>query len=68
MKKQVFLTFLLFYFGTFFVFSQGPAEKIYLQTDRDYYVPGETISFNGFILTDIDTIYSTNLFVELWDD
>ena len=68
MKKQAFLTFLSFYFGTLFVFSQGPAEKIYLQTDRDYYVPGETISFNGFVLSDIDSVSSRNLFVELWDD
>jgi hypothetical protein len=68
MKKQVLLTLLFFYLGTLFVFSQGPAEKIHLQTDRDYYVPGETVSFNAFVLADIDSVSSRNLFVELWDD
>lgn len=68
MKKYLFLSILFFSPGTLLVFSQVPDEKIHLQTDRDFYVPGETISFKVFVLTDLDTIYSSNLFVELWDD
>lgn len=68
MKKQaVFPIFCLLFIHSH-VFSQGSAERIFVQTDRDYYVPGETISFNGFVLSDIDSVSSRNLFVELWDD
>ncbi|MBK6825438.1 MAG: hypothetical protein IPG86_00380 [Chitinophagaceae bacterium] len=49
------------------VYSQGVFERIYLQTDRSQYAAGETIYFKGFLLSDIDTIESANLFVELWD-
>ncbi len=68
MKKQaVFPLFCLLFIHSH-VFSQGSAERIFVQTDRDYYVPGETISFNGFVLSAIDSVSSRNLFVELWDD
>ncbi|HRG26084.1 MAG TPA: hypothetical protein PLL23_16910, partial [Chitinophagaceae bacterium] len=68
MKKQaVFPLFCLLFIHSH-VFSQGSAERIFVQTDRDYYMPGETISFNGFVLSDIDSVSSRNLFVELWDD
>lgn len=49
------------------VYSQGVFERVYLQTDRSQYAAGETIYFKGFLLSDIDTIESANLFVELWD-
>jgi hypothetical protein len=61
-----------FLFGFLFIqiqlFSQVTSERLYVQTDREYYVPGETISFNAFVLADIDSVSSRNLFVELWDD
>lgn len=47
--------------------SQGLHERLYIQTDRNYYAKGETIYFKGYILPGNDTIASTNLFVELWD-
>lgn len=43
-------------------------EKIYLQTDRDLYRAGETIYFKGVVITDMDSVASTVLYVELWDD
>lgn len=68
MKKQAIFPLFCLLFSHLHVFSQGSAERIFVQTDRDYYVPGETISFNGFVLSDIDSVSSRNLFVELWDD
>lgn len=68
MKKQLSFSLFCFLFSCFQLFSQAPAERIFIQTDRDYYAPGEMISFNGFILSDIDSVSSRNLFVELWDD
>ncbi len=68
MKKQLSFSLFSFLFSCFHLFSQVPSERIFVQTDRDFYAPGETISFNGFMLSDIDSVSSRNLFVELWDD
>ncbi|MDH5379489.1 MAG: TonB-dependent receptor plug domain-containing protein [Cyclobacteriaceae bacterium] len=45
-----------------------PEEKIYIQTDKSYYLPGESIWFNGFVLnsnTHRPTRISDVLYVEL---
>lgn len=69
MKKSIFLVILFHFFTMLTAFPQGgPDEKIYLQTDRPYYAAGETIFFKGYILTALDTIESSVLFVELWDN
>lgn len=68
MKKHLSFFLLCLLFSCARLFSQGPAERIFVQTDRDYYAPGETISFKGYILSDIDSVSSRNLFVELWSD
>lgn len=48
--------------------AQTVHEKIYLQTDRDFYKAGETIYFKGVVLSAMDSAISTALFVEIWDD
>ncbi len=68
MQKLIFFSNLLFSCRPLMSFSQGPAEKIYIQTDRNYYAAGETIYFKAYILSDQDTVESSSLFVELWDD
>ena len=68
MKKQTGLFLLCLVCSHLTLYCQVLNERIFVQTDRDYYVPGETISFNGFVLSDIDSVSSRNLFVELWDD
>lgn len=68
MKIKVFFFLFCLLFTQIHLFSQGTSERIFVQTDREYYVPGETISFNAFVLADIDSVSSRNLFVELWDD
>lgn len=47
--------------------AQGPHEKLYIQTDRDQYKKGETVYFKGYVIPGADTLFSTHLFVELWD-
>jgi len=68
MKKLSCLILFILLFSQIHLYAQLSSEKIFVQTDRNYYAPGETISFNGFILSDIDSFSSRNLFVELWDD
>ncbi|KAB7727051.1 TonB-dependent receptor plug domain-containing protein [Rudanella paleaurantiibacter] len=50
--------------------GQYPREKVYLQTDRDVYVPGETIWLKGYlfdgILHNVDSV-SRVLYVDLID-
>lgn len=65
MRKFLFLCLVLL--TGLVAFPQGVFERVYLQTDRTQYAAGETIYFKGFLLSDIDTIESANLFVELWD-
>lgn len=65
MRTIFFLFFVLL--TQFTVSAQGVFERIYVQTDRTQYAAGETIYFKGYLLSDIDTIESANLFVELWD-
>jgi hypothetical protein len=48
-------------------YSQRHDEKLYIQTDRNYYAKGETIHFKGYIMPGADTLGSTNLFLEIWD-
>ncbi len=50
-----------------FSIAQYPDERVYIQTDRAVYTAGETIFFKGTVFSDIDTIESSNFFVELWD-
>ncbi|UII24201.1 MG2 domain-containing protein [Fulvivirga ligni] len=50
--------------------QQYPEEKIYLQTDKPFYKPGESIWYNAFILNSTDHKPSTTsevLYVELID-
>ena len=65
MRTIFFLFFVLL--TQFTVSAQGVFERIYVQTDRTQYAAGETIYFKGYLLSDIDTIESANLFVELWE-
>lgn len=46
--------------------ARTPLEKVYVQTDRDQYVPGETIWCKAYLLSDYlpDTI-STSIYLEL---
>ena len=67
MKKQ-YLLFVFIFLSAFIVKAQGPVERVYVQTDRDYYVVGETIHFIGYVITDSDTMVSTDLFAEIWDN
>lgn len=41
-------------------------ERVYVQTDRDHYSPGETIHFIAYTITETDTITGTDLFAEIW--
>ncbi len=68
MKKLYNIILFVLFFNQIHLYAQQSSERIFVQTDRDYYAPGETISFNGFILSDIDSVSSRNLFVELWSD
>lgn len=49
------------------IFAQVPAEKVYVQTDRDFYTGGETVYFKAFVLSLREQVESTNLFAELFD-
>lgn len=45
-----------------------PQEKIHIQTDKETYLPGETIWFKAYLLADdLPTTVSTNLYVDLLD-
>lgn len=66
MRKLTLFT--LFACLTLLAGAQSVHEKIYLQTDRDFYKAGETIYFKGVVLSAMDSVISTALFVELWDD
>ena len=47
---------------------QFPQEKIHLHTDKETYLPGETIWFKAYILADdLPTTQSSNLYVDLID-
>jgi hypothetical protein len=49
--------------------SQSPQEKLYLHTDRENYVQGETIWFKAYLLADgLPTTVSTNLYTDLLDN
>lgn len=49
------------------LFAQVPPEKVYVQTDRDFYSGGETVYFKAFVLSQREQVESTNLFAELFD-
>lgn len=51
----------------FFPVAQDPEERIFIQTDREYYAIGETVYFKAFIVTSDTVIESSNVFVEIWD-
>ncbi len=55
------------FFGLGQVQAQSTDERIYIQTDRNTYVAGETIYFKGYITVGYDSIRSSHLFVELRD-
>ncbi len=68
MKKLMRLLILLFLFSHVVANAQGIDERVYVQTDRNYYSSGETIFFKGYIISGSNAeILSSNLFVELWD-
>lgn len=80
MPKHFFLLLLLLT-GSSAVFSQkldslldlqrqaDPQEKIYIQFDKNYYNPGETIWFKAYLFTGIDiSDISKTLYAELLDD
>ena len=47
---------------------QFPTEKIHLHTDKETYMPGETIWFKAYLLADdMPTTQSSNLYVDLID-
>lgn len=68
MRKLSNLIFISLLLSNIHLNAQLNSERIFVQTDRDYYAPGEIISFNGFVLSAIDSVISRNLFVELWND
>src|ERR1700710_2259436 len=46
-----------------------PQEKTYVQFDKDYYSPGETIWFKAYLFTGLDpSMASKNFYAELLDD
>ncbi|MFZ9386250.1 MAG: hypothetical protein ACO25B_00085 [Chitinophagaceae bacterium] len=67
MKCKTVLFVLLSIFFVCQAVSQGTGEKVYVQTDRREYQAGETIYFKGFVFSAVDSIESTNFFIELWD-
>ncbi|HUR66908.1 MAG TPA: hypothetical protein VMZ03_11230, partial [Chitinophagaceae bacterium] len=67
MKKRIRLLILSLLLGHIACYTQRHDEKLYIQTDRNYYAKGETIHFKGYIMPGADTLESTNLFLELWD-
>jgi hypothetical protein len=66
MKRGIHLFVLFFGLLSYPALSQQAPEKIYVQTDRDYYSVGETIHFKAFVLSE-DSLPSTHFFIELWD-
>ena len=67
MNKRIRLLIFYLLFGHVACYTQKQEEKLYIQTDRNYYAKGETIHFKGYIMPGADTLRSTNLFLELWD-
>lgn len=67
MIKWFFLPVVCLWMSYAFLYAQSPHERVYIQTDRDFYVQGETVHFKGYVTAISDTIESTNLFVELLD-
>jgi hypothetical protein len=67
MQKYLLLFFLYLSCGGNNANAQGLMERVYVQTDRDHYSPGETIHFVAYAITETDTIAGTDLFAELWD-
>lgn len=67
MKFTSFAFFLFFLFQNQIIFSQPVSERIFIQTDRDQYSPGETVHFKGFVTSADSAGLSTQLFVELRD-
>jgi hypothetical protein len=80
MPRKVFL-FIILLFAYSATFSQSldslleiqrqadPQEKIYVQFDKDYYNPGETIWYKAYLFTGIDlSVASKNLYAELVDE
>ncbi len=67
MKRIYYLLLITWLLNPFFSVAQDPEERIYVQTDREYYVKGETVHFKAFIVTGDTAIKSSNVFVELWD-
>jgi len=67
MKKWLYIP-VIFLLGSQTVLNaQSSDERVYIQTDRDFYVKGETVHFIGYVIAGKDTIESTNIFVELLD-
>lgn len=44
------------------------AEKIYIHTDKDFYLPGETVWFKAYLLENKSLTSKTNLFTGLYDE
>ncbi|MBC7933871.1 MAG: hypothetical protein H7Y86_00735 [Rhizobacter sp.] len=64
---------LFFYFSLLLLsFSQGFAqspERIYLHTDKDFYLPGETVWFKSYLFhNNQPSPLSTNLYLQVYDE
>lgn len=67
MKTLSRLLFLFCFLSISRVMAQGPEERLYIQTDRNHYSKGETVYFKGYVIPGEDTLFSTHMYVELWD-
>src|SRR6478672_1037076 len=67
MRTKLLPLFLVLTFIQFSSFAQR-AEKIYVHTDKDFYLPGETIWFKAYLMEHNSISSKTNLYAGIYDE